>query len=216
MESLQSEKTNTFFSYVKGKKLYVFIAFFTIFAATLVMSKVHPKKMSYAKEYSHMYRVLFSMQNGSEFNLDRLENKLAQFPALSPVFDPILCDQYLKGKDIEQFNRVYAKIEDRLFYKNALVSNFSKGSAFLDVDRTANAMMHLTYYEKNNTQKKSLFSLYSMYRMSELYKEQGNRDKYVRVLAGLKKDLRSHKDGPFASSYLYKKMAGKLIPSEKK
>jgi len=96
--------------------------------ASYTMTKLHPQKTIFGKEYNYMYSLENTMRNGSKVSIPKVESKLCSFENLRPLFDDLFIEAYLDEANIDKVDKLLDGIHERLPVQNEIVNNFTLGS----------------------------------------------------------------------------------------
>ena len=106
--------------------IVTFLAFVGL--AAFGMSKFHPQKSNFGKEYNYMYSLENNMRNGSRISTEKTESKLLSFINLRPLFDDLFIEAYLQESNIDKVDKLLNDIHQRLPVEDVIVKNFTLGS----------------------------------------------------------------------------------------
>ncbi|MCH9621174.1 MAG: hypothetical protein S4CHLAM20_05910 [Chlamydiia bacterium] len=162
-------------------KLKFYIAAFigVILLLSFVLTKAHPQRKSYAKDYNYLYSLSEDLKAGREVSFDMLEAKLENFSTLRPQFDAFFIDEHVKSEEFEKANAIFADIRNRIIAKDALIDLFTEASLAIEKSEFKSAYEKCLRIHQSEGIKEgypTLFS-YNLFRLQELEKHLGKQAK---------------------------------------
>lgn len=150
------------------KLKYYILGFVAIlFGLSFLMARLHPKRISYAKEYNYLYSMAESLAKGREVSLEKLDDKLQSFAALRPNFDSFFVKNYLEMEEFEKVTKVMEEVSLRLPTNAGFSEKFAKVSILLEKGELENAYATSVELKKDADLFKEfpLFYAYNLYRI---------------------------------------------------
>ena len=190
------------------------IAFFLslVALAAFGMTKFHPQKTFFGKEYNYMYSLENSMRNGSKQKVPKVENKLLSFVNLRPLFDDLFIEAYLEESNIEKVDKLLHDIHQRLPVEDVIVKNFTLGSLGIEQKEFESAYQRcLALLERENlsVDYPALYT-YNLYRVLLLEEALGANEKALLTKEKLMSYLKEEKDTRTINSRVFRTINAKL------
>jgi hypothetical protein len=168
-------------------------SFCLLFALAFLMSKIHPKRVSYEKEYNYLYSIIDDLKNGRVRNVDIIKDKVSFFSSLHPEVDSDLIKYSLKEGNYLDAESILEGVHKRAGFENTDIKSFSLVSLDLERKNIDRAYQQALSIKENSALKKQSPSLYAynLYRIYILEKMQDNEQKAVLTAKDLKSFINS-------------------------
>jgi hypothetical protein len=164
-----------------------------IFALAFLMSKMHPEKVSYAKEYNYLYSIMEDLENETAKDLFTIKEKVTLFPSLHPEVDGYLIKGFLKDNDYLSAQSILEGVHKRVLLENSDIDKFSHVSFDMERMQIEKAYEQALRIKDNSLLKgeSSFLYAYNLYRIFVL-EESKNEQEKARLTA---LDLKNYIDG---------------------
>lgn len=188
---------------------YYILAFLGgLFLLSFVMSRLHPKVPSYAKEYNYLYSMGAAMEKGREISLDRFDEKLTDFSEMRPEFDRLLAKNYISNQEFEKVGSLITAVRKRLPVKNKITENFTNASLEIEKKNYKEAYALALKLKANEICKENfpMVFAYNLYRTLVLEQILGYQEEALATKEKLGSFIKEDASGKFSEDVIMKKI----------
>jgi len=176
------------------------------------MTKFHPQKILFGKEYNYMYSLENSMRGGTLVPIEKVEGKLLSFENVRPLFDDLFIQAHLEESHVDKVDNILKDIYRRLPLEDDVIKNFTQGSLKIEQNQLQDAYLTslaLLQQEKLDVDYPTLY-IYHLYRVHLLEEALGYDEKATLTKERLLSYVTQMKETKFGKSRTLRTIHAKL------
>lgn len=212
MHTNLSTEQNSIWKILFQWKKSILLFLVIIFSVSFLMSKIHPKRVSYAKDYNFLYSMINASNNGREINFSVFEDKVALLSSVRPETDPVFIKKFQDEKDFVKLVSALNAVQQRVVIKDDFIQKFTQASINIENENFVEAYKNSIAFKNHQAslQKYPLFYALNLYRIAFLEEIQEQYSKSKKTKQELKDLLQTFEKEMLSENLILKKFCNEI------